>query len=301
MINGKWQDAASGKTIDTFDPATGELLTKVAAAGAKDVDLAVQAAHDALHGPWAKVTPAQRGVLINKFADELIKHKDELVHLEGTDNGKTAMMAEKDVMFAASIFRYNAGAAERLGGESFQRDNGYGFVRREPRIAGCITPWNFPLLMTTFKMAPLLASGSCGLFKTPDLTPLSSLKMAEIWTNLEGSVPGVINMLPGDGAEAGEAIVDHPKVGSIHFTGSTAVGQRIMVRAATTVKRTFLELGGKAPFIVCDDANLDKAATIGSVFGSVNTGQFCGQPSRFYIHEKVHDQFVEKMVAILES
>ena len=192
--------------------------------------------------------------------------------MEGTDNGKTAMMAEKDVMFAASIFRYNAGAAERLGGESFQRDNGYGFVRREPRIAGCITPWNFPLLMTTFKMAPLLASGSCGLFKTPELTPLSSLKMAEIWTNLEGSVPGVINMLPGDGVEAGEAIVDHPKVGSIHFTGSTAVGQRIMVRAATTVKRTFLELGGKAPFIVCDDANLDKAATIGSVFGSVNTG-----------------------------
>lgn len=203
-------------------------------------------------------------------------------------------------MFAQAIFRYNAGACERLGGDSFQRENGYGFVRREPRIAGCITPWNFPLLMTTFKMAPLLASGSCGIFKTPDLTPLSSLKMAEIWTNIEGTVPGVINMLPGDG-EAGEAIVDHPKVGSIHFTGSTAIGQRIMQRAAPTVKRTFMELGGKCPFIVFDDANLIKAATLGAVFGSVNTGQFCGQPSRFYIHEKVHDEFVEKMLAILES
>lgn len=203
-------------------------------------------------------------------------------------------------MFAASIFRYNAGAAERLGGESFQRENGYGFVRREPRIAGCITPWNFPLLMTTFKMAPLLASGSCGLFKSPDLAPLSSLKMAEIWTNLEGSVPGVINMLPGDG-DAGQAIVDHPKVGSIHFTGSTATGQMIMSRAAGSVKRTFLELGGKSPFIVFDDANINKAATLGAVFGSVNTGQFCGQPSRFYIHEKIHDEFVEKMCAILQS
>lgn len=146
-------------------------------------------------------------------------------------------------------------------------------MRKEPiGVAGCITPWNFPLLMTTFKMAPLLASGSTGIFKTPELTPLSSLKMAEIWTNIEGSVPGVINMLPGIGSEAGEAIVDHPGVNSIHFTGSTAIGQRIMSRAAATMKRVKLELGGKSPLIVFDDANIVKAATIGAIFGTVNTG-----------------------------
>lgn len=157
------------------------------------------------------------------------------------------------------------------------------------------------MLMTTFKMAPMLASGSCGVFKTPELTPLSSLKMAEIWTNLEGSVPGVINMLPGDGAEAGEAIVDHPDVNSIHFTGSTDIGKRIKSRAAQTMKRCSLELGGKSPFIVFDDAQIDKAAMVGTIFGSVNTGQFCAAPTRFFVHEKVHDQFVEKMVAQLKG
>jgi acyl-CoA reductase-like NAD-dependent aldehyde dehydrogenase len=216
--------------------------------------------------------------LINKFADALVKHKEELIHLECTDNGKSFGVAAHDVDFAVQIFRYNAGACERLEGLSFTRDSGeytnnYGYVRKEPiGVAGCITPWNFPLLMTTFKMAPLLASGSTGIFKTPELTPLSSLKMAEIWTNIEGTVPGVINMLPGIGSEAGEALVDHPEVNSIHFTGSTAIGQRIMSRAAATMKRVKLELGGKSPLIVFDDANIVKAATIGAIFGTVNTG-----------------------------
>lgn len=233
LINGQWVDAANGKTIETIDPATGHSLTRVAAAGPKDVDLAVKAAREALEGPWSKVSGAQRGHLMHRFADALIQNKEELMHLECTDNGKTPYGAAHDVDFAAKIFRYNAGAAERLEGLSFSRDageitNNYGYVRNEPiGVAGCITPWNFPLLMTTFKMAPMLASGSCGIFKTPELTPLSSLKMAEIWTNLEGSVPGVINMLPGAGEEAGEALVDHPGVNSIHFTGSTAIGQRI--------------------------------------------------------------------------
>jgi acyl-CoA reductase-like NAD-dependent aldehyde dehydrogenase len=155
--------------------------------------------------------------------------------------------------------------------------------------------------MTTFKMAPMLASGCTGLFKTPELTPLSSLKMAEIWTNLEGSVPGVINMLPGTGEEAGESIVDHAGVNSIHFTGSTAIGQRIMSRAATTLKRVKLELGGKSPLIVFDDADIKKAATIGAIHGSINSGQFCAAPTRFFVHEKVHDEFVANVVAILQG
>jgi betaine-aldehyde dehydrogenase len=151
--------------------------------------------------------------------------------------------------------------------------------------------------MTTFKMAPMLASGATGLFKSPELTPLSSLKMAEIWSGINGVVPGVINMVPGIGSEAGEAIVDHPKVASIHFTGSTAIGKRISSRAANTLKRVKLELGGKNPLIVFDDANLMKAAMIGSVFATLNTGQFCGAPTRFFLHEKIHDQFVETLVA----
>jgi len=167
---------------------------------------------------------------MNRFADAIQKAKDELVHIECTDNGKPSFLASHDVDFCLNIFRYNAGAAERLEGTSFSRDSGeytnnFGYVRKEPvGVCGLITPWNFPLLMTTFKMAPMLASGSTGVFKPPELAPLSSLKLAEIWNNLEGTVPGVINMLPGIGAEAGEAIVDHPDVNMIHFTGSTAIG-----------------------------------------------------------------------------
>jgi acyl-CoA reductase-like NAD-dependent aldehyde dehydrogenase len=167
---------------------------------------------------------------MNRFADEILKAKDELIHIQSTDNGKAAFQSAHDVDFTVNIFRYNAGAAERLEGLSFSRDageftNNYGYVRKEPvGVCGLITPWNFPLLMTTFKMAPMLAAGCTAVFKPPELAPLAALKLGEIWTNLEGSVPGVVNMLPGIGSEAGEAIVDHPDVNMIHFTGSTAIG-----------------------------------------------------------------------------
>lgn len=150
-------------------------------------------------------------------------------------------------------------------------------------------------------MAPLLASGSTGVFKPPELTPFSSLRMAQIWESIEGVVPGVINMVPGIGAEAGEALVDHPNVTSIHFTGSCEIGQRIQSRAANTMKRCFLELGGKNPFIVFDDANIDKAAMVGCMASTATTGQFCGSPTRMLIHQKVHDQFVEKLSKHYES
>lgn len=222
-----------------------------------------------------------------------------MIELECTDNGKPEWGATKDIGFACKIFRSVAGDCTRLGGQSFARDatSQYGYTRLEPRgVAACITPWNYPLLMTTFKMAPLLASGCTGVFKTPEYTPLSSLKMAEIWESVEGAVPGVINMVPGIGKEAGEALVEHPDVASIHFTGSTATGVRITQKAAPTMKRVFLELGGKSPLIVFDDAKIEKAATIASVFGTVNTGQFCGASTRFIVHEKVHDEFVAKLV-----
>lgn len=152
-----------------------------------------------------------------------------------------------------------------------------------------ITPWNFPMVMTSFKMAPFLASGCTGIFKSPELATLSSLKMAEIWSGISGTVPGVVNMLPGIGAEAGEAIVDHPDVSMIAFTGSTAIGKRIMSRASETVKRVSLELGGKSPLIVFPDADIGKAAFLTSLFGTISSGQFCGCPSRIFVHEEVHD------------
>jgi len=168
-------------------------------------------------------------------------------------------------------------------------------------VAGCITPWNYPLLMTIFKMGPLLASGCTGVFKTPEMTPLSSLRVAELWESIEGTVPGVINMVPGLGAEGGEALVDHPDVQSIHFTGSTAIAKRIQSRAADTMKRCYLEAGGKSPMIVFDDAQVPKAAQIGAVFSTLTTGQFCAAPTRFFVHEKVYDQFVEQIVGHLEK
>jgi acyl-CoA reductase-like NAD-dependent aldehyde dehydrogenase len=152
-----------------------------------------------------------------------------------------------------------------------------------------ITPWNFPMLMTAFKMGPFLASGCTGIFKPAELAPLSSLKFAEIWENTEGTVPGVVNMLPGIGSEVGDEIVDHPGIKMIAFTGSTAIGKRIMSRAAANVKRTQMELGGKSPLIIFPDADLGKAAFIASLFGTINSGQFCAAPTRLFIHEDCHD------------
>lgn len=216
--------------------------------------------------------------MINKFADALEEHKEELATIESTDNGKPFMFSMKDVKFSISIFRYYAGACERMEGQSISRDygdftNNFAYTRKEPvGICGMITPWNFPMLMTTFKMAPFLGSGCTGIFKSPELAPLSSLKMAEIWSSIPGAIPGVVNMLPGLGDEAGEAIVDHPDVSMIAFTGSTATGKRIMSRASSSIKRLSLELGGKAPLIVFPDADIPKAAFLASLFGTVAAG-----------------------------
>lgn len=244
---------------------------------------------------WSKVSPSQRARLIHKFADALEDRKEELAAIESTDNGKPLMFAMHDLKFSASIFRYYAGACERMEGISFSRDSGdftnnFGYTRKEPvGVCGMITPWNFPMVMTAFKMAPFLASGCTGILKSPELAPLSSLKMAEIWSSITGTVPGVVNMLPGIGAEAGEALVDHPEVAMIAFTGSTAIGKRIMSRASGTVKRVSLELGGKSPLIVFPDADIGKAAFLSSLFGTLSAGQFCGCPSRIFVHEDCHD------------
>ena len=185
-------------------------------------------------------------------------------------------------------------------GQSMMRDNfgmyqnSYAYTRREPvGVCGLITPWNYPMLMTAFKIAPMIASGSTGVAKTPELTPLSSLRMIELWHEVEGVVPGVINCVPGIGAEAGEALVDHPDVRKIAFTGSTAIGKRIQQRAAASMKRVTLELGGKGPLIVFGDADLNKAIATATGAGLVNSGQMCGASTRIIVEESVYDEFLE--------
>ena len=210
----------------------------MASGGIEDINLAVDAAKNVAE-IWESIPPFVRSNLINKFADKVEQHADELVTLECEDNGKVYGDAIGDCMFSVMLLRYYAGLAMNIQGKAFQRDsmgmysNSYGYTRKEPvGVCGMITPWNYPMLMTTFKIAPMLASGCTGVAKSPELAPLSSLRMIELWHEVEGVIPGVLNCVPGIGADAGEALVDHPDVSKICFTGSTAIGKRIQERAA---------------------------------------------------------------------
>ena len=175
-------------------------------------------------------------------------------------------------------------------------NNSYGYTRKEPvGVCGLITPWNYPMLMTAFKIAPMLASGCTGVAKSPELTPLSSLRMIELWHEVDGVVPGVLNCVPGIGAAAGEALVDHPDVRKIAFTGSTAIGKRIQERAAKTMKRLSLELGGKGPLIVFADSDLNKAIACATAFGMINSGQMCGAATRMIVEETIYEEFVQRL------
>jgi len=235
-----------------------------------------------------------------QFADKITKHADELATLECEDNGKGYKDAFGDAMFSAQLMRYYGALAMNITGSSMMRDgehmykNSYAYTRKEPvGICGLITPWNYPMLMTAFKLAPMIASGCTGVSKLPELTPLSSLRLIELWHEIDGVVPGVVNAVPGIGAEAGEALVDHPDVRKIAFTGSTAIGKRIAERSAKTLKRVTLELGGKGPLIVFGDSDLAKAIGTAAGCSIVNSGQMCAAATRMIVEESVYDQFVE--------
>lgn len=207
-----------------------------------------------------------------------------------------------DVMFSTMILRYYAGQANNIHGKSFNRDNygiynnQYAMTRKEPvGVCGLITPWNFPMLMSIFKIAPMLAAGCTGVIKPPENAPLSTIKIANLWNEIEGTIPGVLNCLPGLGTEAGEAMIGHDGIRRIAFTGSTKVGKRVMSRASGNMKRLSLELGGKGPCIIFDDANVDKAVEHITKHALGNAGQFCGAPTRIIVQDKVYDQFVEKL------
>ncbi len=299
FINGKWEDAASGKQFDTLNPATGKVLAKVAEADAADVDRAVLAARAAFEtGPWASMAPADRGKLLWKIAELVEKNIDELARLETLDNGKPIFESRYvDLPFVVEVFQYYAGWATKIHGETVPvRGPFFNYTLREPvGVVGAIIPWNFPMLMASWKIAPALATGNTVVLKPAEQTPLTALRFAELCR--EAGLPdGVLNVVPGFGPTAGAALVRHAGVDKIAFTGSTEVGKLIMREAAGTVKKVSLELGGKSPNIVFADADLDaavKGAHIGIFYGK---GEVCAAGSRLFVEQSIHDKFMEKLV-----
>jgi aldehyde dehydrogenase (NAD+) len=300
LIDGQWRDSVSGKTFATVNPATEEVIAQVAEGDAADIDLAVKAARKAFDsGPWPKTDARDRGRLLNKLADLIEEHIDELAELETLDNGKPiAESRNGDLPMVIDCLRYYAGWADKIHGQTIPvRGRYFCYTRREPvGVAGQIIPWNFPMLMVAWKWGPAIAAGCTIVMKPAEQTPLTCLRMGEL--ALEAGFPaGVINIVPGYGETAGDALVKHPGVDKVAFTGSTEVGRIIMRNAAETLKRVTLELGGKSPNIVFADADLD-AAVDGAMLGLyLNQGQCCCAGSRLFVQDKVYDAMVERLAA----
>jgi aldehyde dehydrogenase (NAD+) len=304
FIGGKWVPAASGKTFETINPANEEVIAQVAEGDAEDVDAAVTAARDALeNGPWSKMDARDRGRLLYKLADLMEDELDDLAALETLDNGKPIRDARAaDLPLSIDCLRYYAGFADKIHGQTIPvRGNYFTYTRREPvGVAGQIIPWNFPILMVCWKWGPALAAGCTIVMKPAEQTPLSCLRLARL-AQKAGLPDGVINVVPGYGPTAGAAIVKHPGVDKVAFTGEYRTAQVIMRDASQTLKRLTFELGGKSPNIVFADADLDAAAA-GSHFGLYfNQGQCCCAGSRLFVEEKVYDKFVEKLVGMNKS
>lgn len=297
FINNEWVDADGGATLPTYHPATGELLADIAAGSKSDIDKAVKAARAAFNNPkWRNMDAADRGLLLWRIGDALEARAQDLVRIEVLDNGKPLREAQIDIREAVEAFRYYAGWTTKLQGDTLPvRGNVLNYTVREPLgVVGAIIPWNFPLLMAAWKLAPALACGNTVVLKPAEQTPLSALELASIAAEV-GLPAGVLNVVTGHGETAGAALVAHPDVDKIAFTGSTQVGKTIMRAAADSLKKVSLELGGKSPNIVFDDADVD-AAVRGS-FAAIyyNNGQCCTAGSRLLVHDKVHDQVIEKI------
>src|SRR6478736_4823275 len=299
LINGQW--AEGSKTFNTLNPATGEVLAQIAEASAADVDRAVAAARQAFEdrsGPWRKLSFSERGRLIWRLADLVEKNIEELAELETLDNGKPIFESRYvDMPMVIDVLRYYAGWATKIHGETINTtETAFTYTLREPiGVVGMIVPWNFPLLLASWKVGPALACGNTIVLKPAEQTPLTTLKFGELV--VEAGIPaGVVNILTG-GPETGKAIVAHPGIDKIAFTGSTAVGKEIMRGAADTLKRVTLELGGKSPNIVFSDADVDsavKGAINGIFYGK---GEVCNAGSRLFLECKLKDEFTEKLVA----
>src|SRR6516225_2965328 len=302
LINGRWVNAASGKTFPTYNPATGEVLAQIAEGDREDINQAVAAARNAFdNGPWRKMTASERGRLIWKLADLLEQHTEEFGYLESLDNGKPLNIAKAaDVPLAVDLLRYMAGWATKIEGNTIPLSVPYtpgakylAYTLREPvGVVGQIIPWNFPLLMAAWKLGPALATGCCVVLKPAEQTPLSALRLGDLICEA-GFPDGVVNIVPGYGETAGAALAAHPKVDKIAFTGSTEVGKLIVQAAAGNLKKVSLELGGKSPNIVFNDAEIEGAIPGAANAIFFNQGQVCCAGSRLYVEEKQFDKVVD--------
>ena len=310
FIDGAWVEASSGKTIPVFNPATEGQITEIAAASVEDVNLAVQAAHRCFESKsWKRMRPLDRGRLLEKLALAVEENADELAHLETLDNGKPfATSRYVDLAFTIDALRYFAGWASKTAGEyitlsPFFDDGGVyrAYTERRPvGVVGGITPWNFPLGQAIQKIAPAIAFGCTVVLKPSEETSLTTLRLAELIEQV-GFPKGSVNIVTGYGHDAGAALVEHPLVRKITFTGSTVTGQRIMASAAKTMKRVTLELGGKSPTIILADADLGRAipGAANAIFG--NSGQVCTAGSRLLVEEAVYDEVVAGVAAIAKG
>jgi acyl-CoA reductase-like NAD-dependent aldehyde dehydrogenase len=299
FIGGQWVDAVDGGEIDVLDPHDGSTITRIAEARATDVDRAVDAAERAFPG-WAATPAAERGRILLRVADLVDAHAAELATLETVDTGHPLRDSTRlDVPRTAATFRYFGGMADKHEGSVIPVEAGFlNYLLREPiGVVGQIVPWNFPLMFTSWKLGPALAAGNTLVMKPSELTPLSTLRVAELLQ--EGGVPdGVVNIVPGYGASAGWAIATHPRIRKLSFTGSTAVGRKLVEASATSLKRLQLELGGKGANIVFEDANLEDAVN-GSAFAIFhNQGQACIAGSRLLLHERIADRFLDAFLKV---
>lgn len=304
FINGQFVPSVTGESFETIDPATEKILTKVSSAQPEDIDIAVKSARKAFEsGPWSKLSGSERANLIFKLADLIEENAKVLARLESLDNGKPyAVALEDDMPDVAEYFRYYAGWATKFYGQTIPYSPEYvTYTRHEPiGVVGAIAPWNFPLNMVAWKLGAPLATGCTVVLKPAEQTPLTALYLAEL-IKQAGFPDGVINILPGLGKTAGEALINHKDVDKITFTGSTITGKHIMKQASETVKDITLELGGKSPNIIMEDADLSIA--IQGAFDGImyNHGQDCSAGSRIYVHQKHYEQVVKELAELAKS
>jgi 1-pyrroline dehydrogenase len=301
LVGGRWVDAADGGTEEIINPATGETIAEVPLGTQADVDRAVEAATKAWP-EWRQSTPAERAEVLLKLADLIDEHADELAELESQNVGKPLPAARDEMPVCADNIRFFAGAARVLEGRATgEYMEGYtSWIRREPiGVVGQIAPWNYPLMMAVWKFAPALAAGNVSVLKPSEQTPLSTLRFAQLGTDV--IPPGVLNVITGDGEPVGAGIVRHPDVRMVSLTGDVATGKEVAKAAAETLKRVHLELGGKAPVIVFDDADPAQVAEAIKIAGYWNSGQDCTAASRVVAGPKVYDKLLEELVPAVES
>jgi len=297
-VDGAYREAASGKRTSLVNPATEEVFAEVSAAGAADVNAAVEAAQRAWEGGWRDLAPGKRTAILHAVARKLREHLEEIAQLERMQIGKPIGDARDEAGLGARVFEYYAGAISIFGGQTLPvARGGFDFTLRQPMgVVAAVVPWNFPFPIACWKAAPALAAGNCVVLKPASISPLTALKLGELAVGA-GLPPGVLQVVPGGGAVAGDALVTHPLVRKVSFTGSTEVGRRIMELAARDLKRVSLELGGKSPNIVFADADWERAADSSPMSVFANTGQDCCARSRVFVERRVYEPFVERFVA----